>query len=48
MKCFTICPEFAVTVEEVMGILAEPAEAAAADIAPAAKQAVAGDAGNAP
>jgi NAD-dependent dihydropyrimidine dehydrogenase PreA subunit len=28
MKCFTICPDFAITVEEVMDILAQPGEAA--------------------
>ena len=28
MKCFTICPEFAITVEEALNIIAEPAEAA--------------------
>ena len=26
MKCFTICPDFAITIEEVMNVLAQPGE----------------------
>lgn len=28
MKCFTICPDFAITVEEVIDMLAQPGETA--------------------
>jgi NAD-dependent dihydropyrimidine dehydrogenase PreA subunit len=45
MKCFTICPDFAITVEEVLDMLAQPGDAAATASA-MAKTAVAGDPGN--
>jgi NAD-dependent dihydropyrimidine dehydrogenase PreA subunit len=45
MKCFTICPDFAITVEEVVDILAQSADAADAATPATAKTAVAGDPG---
>jgi NAD-dependent dihydropyrimidine dehydrogenase PreA subunit len=45
MKCFTICPDFAITVEEVMDIIAQPADVAGDTASPTTKTAAAGDPG---